>query len=205
MTSDLATLVGSRICHDLISPIGAIGNGVELMSLSQGGDCDAEMALIATSAAHASARIRFFRVAFGGASPGQSIPTRDVLRILADHGRSGRITYDWQPTGDMSRDDVRIAFLLVMCLESAMSQGGRITVSRTDGHWTVGGQAARLRLDPALWDALARRGPFVDVTAAQVQFALLAQIAAQTDTALQVMFGDNTVVVRFNDQDALVA
>ncbi|SEN26042.1 histidine phosphotransferase ChpT [Loktanella fryxellensis] len=205
MTNDLATLVGSRICHDLISPIGAIGNGVELMSLSQPGDCDAEMALIATSAAHASARIRFFRVAFGAASPGQSIATRDVLRLLSDHARGSRITYDWQPAGDLTRDEVRIAFLLMMCLEQAMAQGGKITVSRTSGHWTVGGHAPRLRLDVALWDALARPGTMVDVTAAQVQFALLSQITAQSDTALQVLLADNTVVVRFGHRAALVA
>ena len=63
---DLAALIGSRICHDLISPIGAIGNGVELMMMD-GTAKTPELALIAESVANANARIRYFRVAFGSA------------------------------------------------------------------------------------------------------------------------------------------
>ena len=59
---DLAALVGSRICHDLISPIGAIGNGLELFLMDTAGG--PELALITESISHAKARIRFFRVAY---------------------------------------------------------------------------------------------------------------------------------------------
>ena len=62
--TDLAALLGSRICHDLISPIGAIGNGVELLMM-EGGTPSPELVLIAESVAAANARIRFFRLAFG--------------------------------------------------------------------------------------------------------------------------------------------
>lgn len=70
MTDDIASLVGSRICHDLISPIGAISNGVELIGMTQGTD-GAEMSLINDSVQNANARIRFFRVAYGSATPEQ--------------------------------------------------------------------------------------------------------------------------------------
>jgi histidine phosphotransferase ChpT len=63
---DLAALIGSRICHDLISPIGAIGNGVELLLMEASGK-GPELSLISESVAAANARIRFFRVAFGAA------------------------------------------------------------------------------------------------------------------------------------------
>jgi histidine phosphotransferase ChpT len=74
---DLAALIGSRICHDLISPIGAIGNGVELLMLDGAGH-GPEMALIAQSVTHANARIRFFRVAYGIASTDQRIARTEV-------------------------------------------------------------------------------------------------------------------------------
>ncbi len=54
---DLAALIGSRICHDLISPIGAIGNGLELLSMAGAGG--PEVALISDSVSNANARIRF--------------------------------------------------------------------------------------------------------------------------------------------------
>ena len=69
---DLAALIASRICHDLISPLGAIGNGVELLAMEPGGTRP-EMALISESVANANARIRFFRICFGQASSDQRI------------------------------------------------------------------------------------------------------------------------------------
>jgi len=65
--SRLNDLIGSRICHDLISPLGAIGNGVELLTMS-GTSTAPEISLIAESVENANARIRFFRIAFGAAS-----------------------------------------------------------------------------------------------------------------------------------------
>ncbi len=90
---DLAALIGSRICHDLISPIGAIGNGVELLMMD-GAAKTPELALIAESVANANARIRFFRVAFGAAGGDQRIAKGEVAGIIADMTRrtvAGRV------------------------------------------------------------------------------------------------------------------
>ena len=64
---NIAALIGSRICHDLISPIGAINNGLELLEMT-GTSSGPEMELISESVGNASARIRFFRIAYGAAS-----------------------------------------------------------------------------------------------------------------------------------------
>ena len=197
MTNDLATLVGSRICHDLISPIGAIGNGVELMSLTGGGDSSAEMALIADSVENASARIRFFRVAFGAATPGQTFPRRDVVKILADTARGGRISYDWQVDGDADRTDVRSAFLLFQCFETAMCHGGNITVRRDGTTWTLTARAERFRIDPDLWASLTQPGRHVVETASQVQFALLPQVMADCGSRLAITKGETEMTATF--------
>ena len=83
---DFSALIGSRICHDLVNPIGAIGNGVELMQMD-GAVRGPELTLIAESVANANARIRFFRIAFG-ASGGQRVSKSEVLAVLSDltHG-----------------------------------------------------------------------------------------------------------------------
>lgn len=65
-THNLESLIGSRICHDLISPIGAIHNGIELLMLGQTKDVpDEEMSLIFDSCRHAENKVKFFRLAFG--------------------------------------------------------------------------------------------------------------------------------------------
>lgn len=171
---DIAALMGSRICHDLISPIGAIGNGVELMMLD-GGPPGPELTLISESVASASARIRFFRVVFGLASAEQRIDKGEVAGLLADVMRGGRLTVDWQSQDDLSRREVKLALLLILCLETAMPHGGRITVDLSDGRRILTAHSPRLRIDPDLWEVLSN--PAAPVAAGigpdQVQFLLV--------------------------------
>jgi histidine phosphotransferase ChpT len=78
--SDLASLLCSKVCHDIISPVGAINNGLEL--LDEGGADEAAMDLIKTSARNASARLQFARIAFGAAgSAGVQIDTGDAQSV----------------------------------------------------------------------------------------------------------------------------
>jgi histidine phosphotransferase ChpT len=123
---DVSALIASRICHDLISPIGAIGNGVELLTMEPGGATRPEYALISASVANANARIRLFRIAFGSATSDQRIPRNEVLSILTDLGHAGRITFAWTSQGDLSRREVRLVFLLLLCLETVLPFGGRV-------------------------------------------------------------------------------
>ena len=85
---EFAALIGSRICHDLISPIGAVNNGLELLSMT-GVSPSPELALIGDSVDSASARIRFFRVAFGAAE-NQMIGPTEINAILRDYYRGSR-------------------------------------------------------------------------------------------------------------------
>ena len=169
---DLAALIGSRICHDLISPIGAIGNGVELMMMD-GAAQTPELALIAESVASANARIRFFRVAFGAASGDQRIARGEVAGILADLTRGGRLTVEWLSPADLSRPEVKLVFLLLQCLESAMAYGGKVRIERGDGGWVMHAEAPRLKIDPALWEVLTERHAPPEIAAGQVHFALV--------------------------------
>ncbi len=170
---DLTALLGSRICHDLISPIGAISNGLELLMMD-GTQSGPEMVLISESVANANARIRFFRVAFGIAMPDQRIGRAEVQSILSDLTRGGRLTIDWQSDNDLSRAEVKIAFLLLQCLEAAMAYGGKVVVKFENGRWTLLGSANKLKLDPALWEVLVNPDAAPEISPAQVQFPLAA-------------------------------
>lgn len=169
---DLAALLGSRICHDLISPLGAIGNGVELLMLD-GGTPRPEVALIAQSVASANARIRFLRIAFGVAGGDQQIGQPEIIALLADWTRGGRLTIDWQPAGDLSRPDVRRAFLALLCLESALPFGGVVVVQKHRGGWRFSGTGRRTRIEPDLWAMLTDGAALPALTAPQVHFGLL--------------------------------
>jgi histidine phosphotransferase ChpT len=167
---NLASLIGSRICHDLISPIGAITNGLELLDLT-GGVQGPEMNLIADSVGNAGARIRFFRIAYGAAGE-QIMGCPEVVSVLEDLNRGGRLRVAWGPLEGQSRGEVRLAFLALQCVETALPYGGEVRIMVEDGAWTVRGRAEKLNVDQGLWDCLLGNGT-AEITPALVQFALL--------------------------------
>lgn len=193
---DLVAMLGSRICHDIISPLAAIGNGVELLAM--GGKVDGpEMALISESVNNAKARIRFFRIAFGLASPGQRVGQPEVLSILKEMTQGGRTRIDWRAEGDQLRAEVKLAFLALQCLETAMPYGGVAHVARDGDGWVVTGAAARMKIDAALFESMPDPLAPVEIAPAQVQFALLPLEAARQDRQVSVALDPTQVVIRF--------
>ncbi|MCM2562246.1 histidine phosphotransferase family protein [Lutimaribacter sp. EGI FJ00015] len=192
-TAQLAALVGSRICHDLVSPVGAIGNGLELMGM--GGQGEAELALVSESLANAQARIRFFRVAFGAASADQPMAETELRGILGDLGKSARQQVEWAVTGDVARSDARLAFLAIMCQESALPFGGRITVTRDGDTWQVAGSGPKVMIDENLWEALGRPG--IEVAPSEVQFALLPLLLDEHGKRPRIRIDTDHVIIRF--------
>ncbi len=173
---DLVSLVASRLCHDLVSPIGAIGNGVELLRATQEGS--PELDLIDESTANASAKLRFFRIAFGAAKAGETVETRQIAQILAGLFGSGRLSVRWEVTAP-DRARVQLLFLALLCAESALPLGGMITLTEFGATSHLIAEGKRTRLDPAAWDHLTDGAPFEGCSSAQVHF-LLARRAAQT-------------------------
>lgn len=194
---DFAALIASRICHDLISPIGAIGNGVELLTMEPGGATRPEFALISASVANANARIRLFRIAFGTASGDQRIARNEVLSILTDLGHAGRITFAWTSQGDLARREVRLVFLLLLCLETALAFGGRVEVSQTESGWTIRAEAKRTKVDPDLWALLTQPATEAAIEAGKVQFALVGRDVARLGLTLQSEIEPDRLTLRF--------
>lgn len=194
-TEDLATLIGSRICHDLISPIGAISNGLELLDLT-GAASGPELSLISESAENAGARIRFFRIAFGAAGD-QMLGRADVVAVLGDNFHGSRFEILWTHDTDTSRADVRLAFLAIMCVETALPHGGRISISAIGGKWTVTGRSDKISTDSALWQMFEPGAPHQKATPATVQFALLSRCAKDAKRTVECHRQDSEISLVF--------
>lgn len=193
--ANFAALIGSRICHDLISPVGAINNGIELIQMTTP-SLGPEMALISDSVSNASARIRFFRIAFGAAGD-QQVGPAEVVSILKDIYADTRITALWGLENGMERKKVRLTFLSLMCLETAMPFGGRIEVAERGETVDITGYADKFKIDDALW-ALARGEPSdAQLRPAQVQFGLLPSIAVEDGFTPVASFDDDTIKISF--------
>lgn len=171
--SDISALIGSRICHDLISPIGAIGNGVELLMMDGLGKSP-ELQLILDSVASANARVRFFRIAFGAAGPNdQKLSSNEMRDILLTLGRGGRTRIDWHPEEPSARREVKLVFLMILCLETALPLGGKIEIMYQYNRWNIRGTGSKIRVERPLWDLLADPTLNPDVSPAEVHFPIL--------------------------------
>lgn len=157
------------------------------------------MALIAESVASAKARIRFFRIAFGAAAAEQRLGRPEILSVIADAMAGGRLSVDWQPEGDQARREVKLAFLALQCLETALPWGGRVSISRQGTGWRMRAEAQRMKVDPALW-AVATGSASASaegISAAQVHFALLPVEAARQDRAVAAELQPTQISLRF--------
>lgn len=126
--SELSGLIASRICHDLISPVGAISNGLELLEMTPGAGA-AETGLIRQSADAATATLKFMRIAFGAPGFEDVMAQTDVARIFVTYLNQGRRTANWEPSaGGMTRSDAQILFLAALSLADTAPTGGALCV-----------------------------------------------------------------------------
>jgi histidine phosphotransferase ChpT len=130
--SELAALLCSRVCHDIISPVGAINNGLEL--LDEGGAQEDAMMLIRTSARNASARLQFARIAFGAAgSAGMQIDTGDAQSVATALLKNEKPELVWNGgRALLPKNKVKLLLNLVLVATGAIPRGGRITVTLED-------------------------------------------------------------------------
>jgi histidine phosphotransferase ChpT len=138
---DLAALLCSRVCHDLISPVGAIVNGMEVLEDTTDESTKTfALDLIRKSAGQASARLQFCRLAFGAAgSAGAEIDLGDAENVARGFLEDDKTTLDWQlPRVLLPKNRVKLLLNLLLLATQIIPRGGMITAEAT-GEGTVGG------------------------------------------------------------------
>jgi histidine phosphotransferase ChpT len=163
---DLASLLCSRLCHDLMSPVGALNNGIELLA----DETDPEMRekcleLLAESARASANKLKFFRLAFGaGGGFGEEIDTHEAETALEGlFGPERRIELGWM-VGDkkLPKQAVKLLLNLALLAGDALVRGGRLDAGaeRRDGEieLAVRAEGPRILLDPALRETLETGG-----------------------------------------------
>jgi histidine phosphotransferase ChpT len=143
---DLAALLCSRVCHDVISPVGAIVNGLEVLEDEKDEDMRGfALDLIKRSAHTASARLQFCRLAFGAAgSAGASIDTGDAEKVVRGLVEDEKMKVVWTaPRLLMPKNKVKLVLNLCLIAAATVPRGGVIEV-RIIGD---GGDTTEIRLD----------------------------------------------------------
>jgi len=155
---EFASLLCSRLCHDLLSPVGALNNGIELLA----DETDPEMRnrcmeLLAESARASVNKLKFFRLAFGAAGGfAENVDTREAKGAIEGlFGTDGRIQLGWLVSEtSMSKGAIKILLNLALIAGDALVRGGRLDVGAEGGEIVIRAEGPRLVLDPELRNAL---------------------------------------------------
>jgi len=129
---DLAALLCSRVCHDIISPVGAIINGLEVLEEEDAEEMkEVAFDLIRKSANQASAKLQFARLAFGAAgSAGAEIDLADAEKVARGLMQSEKADLSWEaPAALMAKNRVKLLLNVLLLAISAVPRGGAIKVS----------------------------------------------------------------------------
>lgn len=174
--------------------MGAIGNGVELMQLVLPTQMP-ELSLVAESTDSATARLRFYRIAFGIVSADQLISRTEILSVLKALQAHQKHRVIWNCEAELTRRQIKLIFLLLMCLEATIPWGGEIEVTSTQSGVQLAARSDRLRIDDRLWAALDTGGMTKDLTSATIQFALAgSEIVAQGCDVVPAEHGNAYVI-----------
>ena len=201
--ADVTSLLASRICHDLVSPVGAIVNGTDLITEIGGGDVQDEIAMIRQSAGRASALLQYYRIAFGAADD-DAMLARGALQVQAAQMlETQKMSLDWEGLEgpSLSRTEGRFLFQLLMCARAVAGMRGRIAV-RLDpaasfplsitvialgsgpGGGSINHDALRLvSIEPNAGDISARQVEFALIHSSAVDLGVRLEVAAQGEGA----------------------
>jgi histidine phosphotransferase ChpT len=196
---DLAALLCSRVCHDLISPVGAIVNGVEVFEE----DKDEEtrvfaLELIKKSARQASARLQFCRLAFGAAgSAGAQIETGDAEQVSRGLIEDEKIKITWTVArGLRPKNHVKLLLNMLLIAAAAIPRGGTLSVEPIDGSpgFRVTGAGLNARLTTTTVELLAGN-PAQPVDAHWIQPFYTGLLARDCGLTLSAVAEGETVVI----------
>jgi histidine phosphotransferase ChpT len=128
---ELTALMSSKICHDIVGPVGAINNGLELLEEEENEQTRAyALQLIANSARSAAARLEFARLAYGASSGlGGTVDLGMAERIARGFVEEGKHKLAWQGTGTLPKNQARLLLMLLTVSMLTIPGGGQISLT----------------------------------------------------------------------------
>ncbi|MGG7516572.1 histidine phosphotransferase ChpT [Allorhizobium undicola] len=195
---DLAALLCSRVCHDVISPVGAITNGLEL--LDEGGADEDAMELIRASALNASVRLKFARLAFGASgSVGASIDTGEAEKAARDFAAAEKKTeLTWSgPRAIIAKNRVKLLLNLFLVAYGAIPRGGNMDIvlenPETEARFSITVKGRMLRVPPKFAEICeGRMEEAVDAHSIQPYYTVL--LADESGMELKYTVGEGEIV-----------
>ena len=200
---DLASLLCSRLCHDLMSPVGALNNGIELLADEDDPEMREKCLELLEDSARASAnKLKFFRLAFGAAGGfGEEIDTDEAEGALQGvFGPERRIDLGWVVSeGKLPKGAVKLMLNLALLAGDALVRGGRLDVGAEsrDGEieLVIRAEGPRILLDPVLRETLLTGGKTGNIEPRAAGAWLAHSLAAEAGGSIQLSDPSNPALL----------
>ncbi len=200
---DFASLLCSRLCHDLLSPVGALNNGLELLADEHDPEMRQRVLELLNESARASAnKLKFFRLAFGAAGGfGETVDTREAHAAIEGlFGDNHRIAIGWMVEAPvLQKTAIKVLLNLALIAGDALIRGGQLDIGAevTGGQIeiVVRGDGPRIVLDPELRSALAGGRDELPITPRAAAAFLVHELVTQGGGMLQVSPPDAEVLL----------
>lgn len=200
---DFTALVTSRVCHDVISPVGAIVNGLEVLEEDKDGSMqEFALDLIRKSARQASARLQFARLAFGAAgSAGAAIDLADAENVAKGMFLDDKISLTWSaPRALLPKNRVKLLLNLVTLAAGAIPRGGTVHVEVTgedeDASFTLSSKGQNARIPPHAEQLLAGEEIEGGISAHGIQAYYAGEVARAAGMAVRFHLEGDTLTIR---------
>jgi len=201
--TDLAALLCSRLCHDMLSPVGALTNGLELLADEKDSDMRSRIVELLEQSAKTSAdKLKFFRLAFGAAGGfGDMVPVDEARGVIdALVGNNGRIEARWALAGAaLPKPAVKVLLNLGLIGIDALVRGGTLDI----GAEAAGGQTEiviraagpRIAFDPLIGKALDGSLASADLSSRTAPAAMVRQLVESLGGEVQSILTEEALVM----------
>jgi histidine phosphotransferase ChpT len=197
---ELAALLASKICHDIISPVGAVNNGLEVLEEGSEEMKEFAMQLIGKSAKQSSAKLQFARIAFGAAgSAGSEIDTGDAQQVAMGYFEGEKANLTWEAERVlMPKNKVKLILNLLVVAATTIPRGGDIAL-KFEGdpkapHITIQTKGMNIRIPAGVQDLIALK-PDHPVDAHSIQPYYTGLLAQSADMNVSLVLKDDSVLI----------
>ena len=200
---DLASMLCSRLCHDMLSPVGALSNGLELFADEKDPGMRAKIVELLEQSAKTSAdKLKFFRLAFGAAGGfGDLVPVDEAKAVIeALIGNNGRIEARWALSGNaLPKPAIKLLLNLALIGIEALVRGGTLDLGAElrDGESEIVIRAAgpRIAFDPLVGKALDGSLAPGDLSSKTAPSVMIRELAESLGGTVQVALGSDALVL----------
>ncbi|KMS60233.1 histidine phosphotransferase [Novosphingobium barchaimii LL02] len=202
---ELASLLCSRLCHDMLSPVGALSNGLELLADEKDPEMRARcFELLDQSARISTDKLKFFRLAFGAAGGfGEMVPVSEAKALIdALVSNNARVTLNWAlPSDSLPKPAIKTLLNFALIGLEALPRGGTLDIAaeyRADhgaSEIVVRSSGPRIAFDRDVGRALEGTLPEGDLSSRTAPAAMLDQLAKAIGGKLQYVLADDALVL----------